>query len=488
MAGRLKQQRLPKLFPRGLKGIYQFRIHEGGRDSWVSTKRSTLEEAEDFRRKYFDAENVGRAEAKQNRTATQIADKVAHSITGKDVQRTPIKDLFPRWRATDTSYDELTPGLRSHYLRITTEFVDWCRRHGIECVENVTPEDAKKYAKILWDSHLTPKTFNTHVTFLSRVFSSLDTVLSLPSRNPFDRRVVARKSIRKNEVARHEGVEPTEVEKLVVAAAKVSAECRDLFILGHCTGLRLKDACLLKWSSVLDTFIEVKPAKTQHSDNTARIPICGKLKQMLTERRHLAAGEYLFPEVAADYKRDPSGVSGRAKRIFEDVFPEAETVRAPGNHRFRKSSILSFHSFRVTMMSLLASKNVPLRDAMRMMGWESLQMVLDYERLLNRSREEADKRATALIHSLEELQGAIPPLDLPLRPSEKALRYLLDKYSNIAIGVVYGISEAAVRKHLRKYRIVRDKRVMSAALKPADIEEVRQQLRQLEVPRAVEKH
>jgi hypothetical protein len=130
-------------------------------------------------------------------------------------------------------------------------------------------------------------------------------------------------------------------------------------------------------------------------------------------------------------------------------------------------------------MSLLASKDVSTRDAMMILGWESPEMIKVYERMLEAARGDADKRALELVNELSALKYVVPEpvTQEKLQPTETALRDLVAKYSNITVGHIYDISEAAVRKWLKKYEIKRIRRIESADIGDDEIQKIREALK-----------
>ena len=76
-------------------------------------------------------------------------------------------------------------------------------------------------------------------------------------------------------------------------------------------------------------------------------------------------------------------------------------------------------------------------------------MIKVYERELERARGDADVRTSKLLNSIEELQMEIPVAVEPVKsrePAPEILRRLIADHSNVEIGKMYGVSEAAVRK------------------------------------------
>ncbi len=275
-------------------------------------------------------------------------------------------------------------------------------------------------------------------------------------------------------------LEPEMLQKVLVEAAKHGRGFRDLFVIGANTGLRLEDACCLKWENVGKEFIDTVPGKTRRTGNMARIPMSPALHELIKERAQAKEdSEFIVPEIAEYYIRgDDDYIKRKCSKIFEDAFGEGISKVPAGAHRRRDANVYSFRSFRTTMMSLLASKDTSVRDAMRIMAWESAEMIKVYEHELEKARGDADARALHMINSIDELKGKLPDIPEPeLKPTFEALGKLVTKYSNAMIGRIYGgMTEAGVRKWLAKFKIVREKRIESADVDEREIERIRKNL------------
>lgn len=144
----------------------------------------------------------------------------------------------------------------------------------------------------------------------------------------------------------------------------------------------------------------------------------------------------------------------------------------------KNGCVYGFHSFRTTFMTLLAAKNVEVRDAMDMLGWESVEMMRLYEKLLAKGREARDQRNKELIDNLSELQFKVPePKPDRLWPTKEALEQLIESYSNITIGKIYGISSKAVGNWLEKFDLKRQGRILSPDVTEAEIEKIQLKLK-----------
>jgi len=472
-----KRVALPKMFQRGAQGLYYFRRSLSGKDTWVSLGTSDPDEARKALLKVVNSHTAVEALSKVEQSAQKLAEVFVESVTGKKAESLPLAEAQAKWVATTPEHDDIGATTKSFYESIFKKFVEWANAQGIADCGQVTQEHAKLYAKSLWEADLSGRTYNGHLKHLSRVFSAIDAITPLPNRNPFDRRIVPRK--RKNSLGtiQHEALEPKQLESVLKTAAEHGRDWRDFFILGANTGLRLKDAALLEWKSIGTSFIELTPYKTTKTGSKARVPISPNLKIIIEERRLEGKSRYLIPAIAEHYEKNSDFITKQAKSIFDEALGKDLTGSKPSKHRKRTASVFSFHSFRTTFMSLLAQRDVSARDAMRIMGWESPEMIQVYERELERAKGDADSRALKLINAMDELKTELPAPNAqpgPLRPNAKQLKQLVEKYSNVTIGRIYGVSEMAVRKWLDKYAITRKRRIQSDITDENELAKIRE--------------
>lgn len=475
-----KRAALPKIFQRGAKGLYYFRRRLNGKDTWVGLGTSDPAEAKKELAKLVDSHLSVEALSKVEQSAQKLAEVFVESVTGKHAEGLPLAEAHGKWASLTPDHDDISKLTRDFYSSVFRKFVEWADTQGVKDCKDVTQEHAKAYAKHLWERGLTGRTYNGHLKHLSRVFSTIDAAIALPSRNPFDKRIVQRKRKAALGTVQHAALEPKQLEDVLSKAAERGRDWRDFFVLGANTGLRLKDAALLEWKSVGAFFIEVTPYKTLKAGGTARIPISQNLRKILDERLADGKGRYVILAIAEHYQKSLDYVAKTAKSIFDEALGEDVTRSAPGEHRKRAANIFSFHSFRTTFMSLLAQRDVSARDAMRMLGWESPEMIQVYERELERARGDADSRALKLINAMDELKTELPAPktpEAPLRPDKAQLQKLMETYSNITIGKIYGVSEMAVRKWLAKFGMVRSRIVQSDITDESELSKIRETIK-----------
>ncbi len=473
-----------KLFPRGPEGIFYFRYPSNGKDRWVSTRTSDKKKARGIAKTYVESQAIAQlstgAGVDPAKLAQALSMKMVRDLTGKEIENIPVADLHAKWESLTPNYSRLAEKTKEVCKIALKTFAEWCKKKQMQYVTDVTAEKAQEYSKYLLESGIAPKTYNDKIVHLSRVFATLNATLGIPYRNPFDRRLISRIGKAGRETVSHEALEPEMVEAVIGEAAKHGQDCRDLFVIGWLTGMRLKDCALLEWKHIKGGFIEVVPYKTRRSGNTAKVPVHAKLKMIFAERekanKHVKS-KYVIPDLAEQYLRNPQVVSVRAQRIFNEALKDFDKIKKPvGGNRKNKTNPFTFHSFRTTFMSLLAKQDVSIRDAMRMMGWESVDMIRVYERELEKAKEFADKRALKLMDNIDEFKMELPESRIKLEPTAEALETLSAKYSNITIGKVYDVTEAGVRKWLTKFGIVREKRIESADVGDEEIARIKREL------------
>jgi integrase len=135
-----------------------------------------------------------------------------------------------------------------------------------------------------------------------------------------------------------------EIAKIINAA---EGEYKALIIIGARTGLRLGDACQLKWSA----FESDGVMRTVTRKTGAPVALPGEaLKQELlgifnaeAQGRRVRGEDFIMPEIAERYARDPSGVSDWVGRYFKRAGLKT-SVKEKGWSKARPDA--SYHSLR----------------------------------------------------------------------------------------------------------------------------------------------
>lgn len=152
-----------------------------------------------------------------------------------------------------------------------------------------------------------------------------------------------------------------------------------LFRIGAYTGLRLKDAVLLRWEHIdlRRELINCTPHKTRNSSGkTVWVPIHHDLRVLLEYAGKWGHG-YVLPDLAKRYLKNCSSLTHSVSRILNWAMWKD---RVPGK-RPPKVGKYGFHSFRHTFVSFCANAGVPLAFVQEVVGHTSQVITRHYTHL-----------------------------------------------------------------------------------------------------------
>jgi len=139
----------------------------------------------------------------------------------------------------------------------------------------------------------------------------------------------------------------------------------DLLVILVMTGMRLKDACLLRWDSVdmIEGEIAYMPFKTLKKNIWAYPKITGQLRPLL-ERLQTEAGdsEFVLPECQRLYT---GKATGQLMRAYLTGLGIKRQVFIPGRGNV---TVKGFHSCRYVFVSRMATVPIPLSVVKRYVG------------------------------------------------------------------------------------------------------------------------
>lgn len=269
------------------------------------------------------------------------------------------------------------------------------RFHGLY-LQDVTPEWAQEYSRALLAEGLTPQRHNKLITTAGVMFRIVaEACPDARLANPFED--VAKE--RDLEAESREPFTPAQVAKLIDTAAgwKGSrcwngAEWRGFLAVLYFTGMRRGDAALLKHENRNRTrtpveikFVARKPGKrveiVEHEMLTA----------ILEETAAPGKRGYLFPGLAAEYKRNPRVLSQRFAAYMRSVLGEleadgdgkAEWVPFDGTEERTQGGKLrvsryGLHSFRHSFATHCAAAGIPIGTVQKWLGHSRAEITQIY--------------------------------------------------------------------------------------------------------------
>lgn len=290
-------------------------------------------------------------------TAERLVQQLVKIKTGREVTFAKMAELpalweaIPRRRPPNAQYSAQCKGV----LKRFAEFVAKEQPGATEFVR-VTPETAKAFMDAETGRKLSPKTWNDTLKLLRTTFKHLHPQLTDGS-NPFHGLIT-----KTTETVNREPFSPAEL-KAVIEASAGDSFIRPIILTGMCTAMRKGDCCTLRWKDVdlEEEFVTVKTSKT---GETAEIPMFPMLKEELRRRdrarrsgaldveariegdtpatvpaltgagrRGKAIGcitprrtrtvrgksEFCFPEQAALYLSNPTGITWHVKQVLAEA-------------------------------------------------------------------------------------------------------------------------------------------------------------------------
>lgn len=224
-------------------------------------------------------------------------------------------------------------------------------------------------------SALSPRTINARHKAIKAVFNHLAADAGLTV-NPFDIPTLD------NDTTSRDAFTDDELRR--IGEAMTMPYIRPVFTIGLCTGLTLGDICLLRWREISGDWITDK--RRRKTGVALEIPILPPLAAFLNEQRErTGGGEFVAPELAAMYQRNPSGVMYRIREFLEGL--GIQTAARPEADR-RAVSTRGAHALRHTFAYLAGVYSVPLPIVQSILGHMSPRMTELYQRHAKRAEKE----------------------------------------------------------------------------------------------------
>ncbi len=261
-------------------------------------------------------------ELESDQHGIQAAQTVVRLRTGLNVQFPMLENLVAAWesaprrRAPSAVYVD-------QCRRSLTRFKDFMERQhpGVSRMVDITDDMASEFMASEEQRGISGKQYNEELKLLRSAYRRQHQSLGIMS-NPFY-------SIPFKEVTTiHRRPYSPEELRRIFDAVRDDDFMRPLVVCGMSTAMRLGDCALLRWTDVdlIENYVRVKTHKT---GETVEIPIFAPLRDELT--RSNRSGEHVFPDQAAMYRSNPSGLSYRFKKILIKAgFAEKSTTVEDG--------------------------------------------------------------------------------------------------------------------------------------------------------------
>lgn len=310
-------------------GTFYIRLRWGGADIWRSCRTKVKKEAEAFAYAlWFRSQSEG---------AAALIDAPSSMIL-------PALQDYLKSR----EFAALAPSTQRSRRVSISAFWDYCSSRHILSTDAITKDIAESF---LLSRGSTRKTFRN---VQGDLIKAMDGIFRKEGRaNPFSG--ILPPAEVSGEVRRKGAFTHEDLEKIFSALSDPATKLpRREDWLRACkialyTGLRLKDVCLLEYSSIIDGKIDLAPAKTAKRTGGKRVLIKypAALQEVLFPPFRMPEG-YVLPALAEFYRKDPT----HAPHPFSDFLRELGISAEKGES-------IGFHSFRVTLVTRLREAGYP---------------------------------------------------------------------------------------------------------------------------------
>lgn len=273
-------------------------------------------------------------------------------------------------------------------------FLDWLEIKYPEIINlnEIAKDITKEYANVLLDTGISSKVYNETMNLLFRVVDQFTDEANITS-NPFNKKDIPR---RIKEVISRKEFSEEQTLKLLKSIPEIDLlyknEFEVLFHIGTWSGLRLKDANLLKWEDIdlKSKIIYVIPCKTRNYGTRVKIPIHPTLFSYLKQAKDWKENEFVLPNLADMYLKNSDTIGKHIRKILEvNGFANKKDKK-----RLSAPCLYGFHSLRYTFVSACAKAGVPITLVQEIVGHKNPAMTKHYTKFDDEFREKAINRLT----------------------------------------------------------------------------------------------
>jgi integrase len=268
-----------------------------------------------------------REEELSKRNVEDLAQRIIEAKTGARLDFVKVAEIPDAWAALPRKRPPCAQYLETAKGKLV-RFVAFMRARwpGVEDMAAVRAEHVRAFLDAEAERGVSARTFNIALGLLKTVFAKLE-----PGADAY-RGFLKKTAGREEKTVHREPFKECDLEP-ILDAARGDGVLRGPVVTAICTAMRRGDCCLLRWADVdlEGGFVVVRTGKT---GETAEIPLLPLLRDELAGGR--GASEFVFPEAAELYRRDPRALDRRLRAILaragfsdsRDAEPRSEAPRA----------------------------------------------------------------------------------------------------------------------------------------------------------------
>ena len=336
------------------------------------------------------------------RAAEQTFADVFCAVAGREMGAGSLRAFCQSW--LESLRREIAPISFLRYKQVSEEFVAFIGSAADRELMGFGNRD--DVLVIQFRDHLaerlSPASVNTSLKIIRQMFKTASQRFKIE--NPAG--LVGGINARHGNAARRRAFTVQEVGRILRESR--DSEWEGVILAGLYTGQRLSDIARLRWENI-DLVRRELALTTRKTSRRILIPLAAALADYLLA---LPAADdprdFVFPKASACLTRARAGQAGALSNQFHDILARAGLVRrrshrkskeGQGRSARRRSSEISFHSFRHTATSLLKNAGIPQSVVMDIIGHESKAVSQIYTHV----GEQEKRRAVEALPSLASL-------------------------------------------------------------------------------------
>ena len=310
-------------------------------------------------------------------------------FTGKKLDPNPAREFVATWLERVKATKK--PKTAERYRKPAEDFIRYLGDRGAHDIRSISTADLQAFIDAEAKAGKSPVTVALNAKVLRAIFNTAMRAGAV-ERNPAGMLEIP-------EVV-HEEREPfTAAELDALLAAATGTEWETAVLLGAFAGLRLGDACNLKWEAVdlAEGVLRFMPQKTDRKKKTLAVPMHARLRahfDALASKEEAQGSQSVCPKLAG---REISGRAGLSAEFIRDVMGKAgvetnNTVPQGAGHSVAKKS---FHSLRHFFVSGMANAGVAADVRRKLAGHADERQTARYSHLeMNTLRKAVAKLST----------------------------------------------------------------------------------------------
>lgn len=345
-----------------------------------TTKLTNRKEAQRLADQWEDLEKAGRQKRLVEAQARKVVSEILERHTGEPLHFYSTRGWFEEWLSGKKGAVEARTFGR--YAHIIEKFIDHLGNRADLTIAAVTVKDVRSFRDTLRASGRSATTVNQLVRHVLATPFIAAKNLGYIQTNP----CVAVEPLQERQEG---GRQPFTIDQLTKLLGAAEDDWRGVILAGFYTSMRLTDITNLERSQIEGDVLRITPSKTKRTGKVVTIPLHPDFMAWLNAKDRPGK---LFPSLADRPTGGKGGLSRAFAAIMEKAGVQGKAMRVGGGAG-RKTSSLTFHSLRHTMISALANEGVPAEIRQTLSG-------------------HAEKKSHAVYthHELEKLRSAVNKL------------------------------------------------------------------------------